>query len=172
MSEGALTPRRSGPDRQRADWDGARARCLREARRVLRDPADIEEAAQEALLRAWRYRERTRHEGAWLAWVGTIARNEALRLVGRRARARAVEAAHAALEPAYHDGALAQVLDTAYVDRLLAPLTAADRALLRMRYEDDLTQRQIAAHLGVPEGTVKVRLHRLRQGLRDASKES
>ena len=37
-----------------------------------------------------------------------------------------------------------------------------------MRYEEDLTQAAIAAKLGIPEGTVKVRLHRARNKLRRA----
>jgi len=42
----------------------------------------------------------------------------------------------------------------------------AVRELLRMRYDLDLTQVEIAARLGLPEGTVKVRLHRARAKLR------
>jgi RNA polymerase sigma-70 factor, ECF subfamily len=41
-----------------------------------------------------------------------------------------------------------------------------DRQLLEMRYEEDLTQATIARRLGIPEGTVKVRLHRARAKLR------
>jgi RNA polymerase sigma-70 factor (ECF subfamily) len=35
-----------------------------------------------------------------------------------------------------------------------------------MRYGEDLTQAEVARRLGVPEGTVKVRLHRARRRLR------
>jgi RNA polymerase sigma-70 factor (ECF subfamily) len=35
-----------------------------------------------------------------------------------------------------------------------------------MKYEEDLTQATIARRLGIPEGTVKVRLHRARNKLR------
>jgi RNA polymerase sigma-70 factor (ECF subfamily) len=37
-----------------------------------------------------------------------------------------------------------------------------------MRYGEDLTQESVARRLGIPEGTVKVRLHRLRARLRVA----
>ena len=40
--------------------------------------------------------------------------------------------------------------------------------LLRLRYNEDLTQAAIARRLGIPEGTVKVRLHRVRAKLRRA----
>jgi RNA polymerase sigma-70 factor, ECF subfamily len=48
----------------------------------------------------------------------------------------------------------------------LEALSDRDRQLLEMRYEEDLTQATIARRLGVPEGTVKVRLHRARAKLR------
>jgi RNA polymerase sigma-70 factor (ECF subfamily) len=35
-----------------------------------------------------------------------------------------------------------------------------------LRYGEDLTQSAIARRLGIPEGTVKVRLHRARDKLR------
>jgi RNA polymerase sigma-70 factor, ECF subfamily len=50
----------------------------------------------------------------------------------------------------------------------LARLSEPDRKLLEMRYEEDLTQAAIARRLGIPEGTVKVRLHRARNKLRQA----
>jgi RNA polymerase sigma factor (sigma-70 family) len=45
-------------------------------------------------------------------------------------------------------------------------LSDRDRRLLEMRYQEDLTQGMIARRLGIPEGTVKVRLHRARAKLR------
>jgi len=45
-------------------------------------------------------------------------------------------------------------------------LSQRDRRLLEMRYAEDLTQAAIAQRLGIPEGTVKVRLHRARAKLR------
>jgi RNA polymerase sigma-70 factor (ECF subfamily) len=59
------------------------------------------------------------------------------------------------------------VVDSVFVEGLLAPLDLADQRLLRLRYLEDLTQPQIAQVLGMAEGTVKVRLHRLRRLLRE-----
>jgi RNA polymerase sigma-70 factor, ECF subfamily len=47
-------------------------------------------------------------------------------------------------------------------------LDERERLLLRLRYDEDLTQAAIARRLGIPEGTVKVRLHRVRAKLRRA----
>ncbi|MEA2421671.1 MAG: Sigma-70, region 4, partial [Thermoleophilaceae bacterium] len=46
-----------------------------------------------------------------------------------------------------------------------ATLTDEERELVNLRYESDLAHPAIAAYLGVPEGTVKVRLHRIRKRL-------
>lgn len=47
-------------------------------------------------------------------------------------------------------------------------LDKRERQLVRLRYDEDMTQAAIARRLGIPEGTVKVRLHRVRAKLRRA----
>jgi RNA polymerase sigma-70 factor (ECF subfamily) len=133
---------------------------------VLKNREDAEEAAQEALLRVWRYRGARRSAG-WLPWVRTIARNEALRIAERRSRF-AQREVHEDAEPADPDGApeLECVVDSLSLTALLRPLKQDERDLLRLRYEEDLTNLEISRRLGMPEGTVKVRLHRLRGRLK------
>ena len=62
---------------------------------------------------------------------------------------------------------MAPALERVIFGDLLRLLTAPERRLLRLRYEDDLTHPEIARRLGLPEGTVKVRLHRLRARLHE-----
>src|SRR3954454_12133292 len=64
------------------DWATVHRLALREARTILGPWPDAEDAAQEAALRAWRRRATCR--GAPGAWIRVIARNEALRVAGRR----------------------------------------------------------------------------------------
>jgi RNA polymerase sigma-70 factor (ECF subfamily) len=59
-------------------------------------------------------------------------------------------------------------VESADLQAALADLSDRDRMLLELRYEEDLTQKMIAVRLGIPEGTVKVRLHRARDKLRRA----
>jgi RNA polymerase sigma-70 factor (ECF subfamily) len=150
----------------RSDWLAVRQACLREALRILRDREDAEEAAQEALLRVWRHRAASRSE-SWSAWVTTIARNEALRVAERRRRF-ALREVHAEVErPDPASGPeLDCVIDSVFLGGLLRTLREDERDLIRLRYERDLTNGQIARQLGMPEGTVKVRLHRLMHRLR------
>jgi len=146
------------------DWEQARRRCLRETRSVLREPADAEEAAQEALLRAWRSRGSC--AGSPLPWIGRIARNEAFRLRERRLRLNRREIADGdVLARSIAPMPVEAALDAISFDQIVSRLHADDRRLIELRYLDDLSQPEVAKRLQMPEGTVKVRLHRLRKKL-------
>jgi RNA polymerase sigma-70 factor (ECF subfamily) len=158
---------RSLPASTTTEWVRARERCLREARRIVRDPSAADDVVQEALLRGWRRRADCKTPDAPLPWLLAITRNEALRYGARPQHASEI----AVEDPSAWDASPAAADGDPIVDRLnvqaaLARLDDQDRRLLRMRYENDLTQTEIARRLGVPEGTVKVRLHRLRHHLR------
>jgi RNA polymerase sigma-70 factor, ECF subfamily len=155
----------------RVDWSDARSRCLREARRLLGSADDAEEAVQEAFVRAWRMQGTCRNHEAPLPWLLQITRNEALRLIDRRKRRGEV------LSPEAYEAEMEQSGAEILVERMtvrqaVADLSAQDRELLRLRYEQDLTQPRVAEVTGLPEGTVKVRLHRARNRLRTALGEA
>jgi RNA polymerase sigma-70 factor (ECF subfamily) len=144
-----------------------RRRCLREARRILRDREDAEEAVQEALIRAWRNQEKCRTPATPLPWLVQITRNEAMRVAARRQRRRASEVPEQSPERIRtRDTELDRMLETVATEQALSMLGPDERTLIQLRYVEDLTQGQVAARLGVPEGTVKVRLHRVRARLR------
>jgi RNA polymerase sigma-70 factor (ECF subfamily) len=132
--------------------------------RVLRDPEAADEAAQEAMTRAWRQRGSCQSPSSPGPWVAQIARNEALRLWQREQRVQAhsgqVEDEAAPGEP-LEDVMVRRVS----VHQALDSLTADERRLVDLRYESDMAHPAIAAMLGLPEGTVKVRLHRIRKRL-------
>lgn len=151
------------------DWERLRASCLRETRRLLSSEADAEDAAQEALLRAWRGRRHQRTAGAEAGWVRRIARNEALRRLTRQtlrldlyteADAKLLEGLPASQDLSH----LAEIID---LRSAIAELAPKDALLLKLRYEGDLTQGSLARMAGMPEGTVKIRLHRIRGRLRE-----
>ena len=134
---------------------------------MLPNRQDAEDAVQEAMARAWHSRERCRSPETPLPWLLQITRNEALRVLQRRRKAPReveIEQAEAREEPSDLGGdRLATNMD---VRRALARLPSRDRGLAYLRYDEDLPQHRIAVVLDMPEGTVKVRLHRLRQKLR------
>lgn len=134
---------------------------------MLRSADDAEEAVQEALMRAWRMRASCRQPEDPLPWLLQITRNEARRLWEQRRRR-----AEVLLDPEEDwigdEPPTERIAEKLDVERALADLGAEDRLLLELRYGEDLTQLEVAERIGIPEGTVKVRLHRLRNRLRDA----
>jgi RNA polymerase sigma-70 factor (ECF subfamily) len=145
-------------------WSALRRISLQEAQRLLGDPHDAEDAAQEAAIRAWRQRGACRRTDDPGPWMRQIARREALRLTARR-RPAALDPGDLAAPAEHPSEALHERID---LQRALRSLEEGDRTVLVARYALDLKQRTIAEALGIPEGTAKVRLHRARARLRDA----
>ncbi len=144
------------------EWGEAHRVCLRLAYRYASNPSEAEDIAQDALLRAWRRRSTLREPERRKQWLATIVRNEAFR---QHARVRPIPTDLVENE-AVEDARVIATVELADLRAALARLSEKDRDLLEMRYQEDLTQPAIARKLGIPEGTVKVRLHRARKKLR------
>jgi RNA polymerase sigma-70 factor, ECF subfamily len=147
------------------EWGEAQRICLRLAYRYARNPSEAEDIAQEALLRAWRKRSTLRDANSRKSWLAAILRNEAFRYY---ARPRPDPTDLAEFLEGREDELVLSTVDRADLHEALKVLSDSERALLALRYEEDLTQPAIAARLGIPEGTVKVQLHRARVKLRRA----
>jgi RNA polymerase sigma-70 factor, ECF subfamily len=150
------------------DWEGLRDRGLAVARRMLRSPEEAEEVVQEAMLRAWRSRDRCGHQDDPAPWVLTIVRNEALRRLSGRT---ALYLEDMAALDLHVPGAGDEIDLRVDVGRALAHLDDVDQALIAHRYGADLTYGMLARTFAMPEGTVKVRLHRARKRLRAVLEE-
>jgi RNA polymerase sigma-70 factor (ECF subfamily) len=137
--------------------------CLRHAFRYAKNRAEAEDIAQDSMVRAWRKRSTLRNGDARKSWLGTIVRNEALREFARKRPAPTdlIEVIHGS-----DDERVMATVERADLHAALGRLNKRDRQLVRLRYSEDLTQEAIAHRLGIPLGTVKVRLHRVRAKLR------
>ena len=135
------------------------------AYRYASNPSEAEDIAQDALLRAWRRRSTLREANRRNQWLATIVRNEAFR---QHARVRPDPTAAIETYEAVEDAQVVATVERADLHAALQRLSDRDRQLLELRYTEDLTQQAIARRLGIPEGTVKVRLHRARDKLRRA----
>ena len=128
---------------------------------------------QETFLRVWDARGRYEAGRGFSPWMFTLAynlcRNEYRRLDTMSVGAEWDEGCGAGYET------LEELrMDTEDFDRALRTelqrLPFDRRVLFALRYEEELTVPQVAAVLGVPEGTVKSRLHYLLQHLRQKLK--
>ncbi len=161
-------------------------RCYAIALRVLGDPHDAEEVAQDALVRAYRAlasyepeRIRSLRLRPWLATiVVNLCRNHARR--GRPTTVRLDGLAEVGAEPATADRvgpvALAEAADDrARLAAALASLPELYRVPLILRHVVDLSYAELAEALGRPEGTLKAEVHRglamLRAGATEAGLE-
>jgi RNA polymerase sigma-70 factor (ECF subfamily) len=133
------------------------------AYRYASNPSEAEDIAQDALLRAWRRRSTLRDSERRNQWLATIVRNEAFR---QHARVRPDPTETIEFTEGAEDERVLAAVELADIHAALRLLSKRDRRLLEMKYEEDLTQAMIASRLGIPEGTVKVRLHRARNRLR------
>ena len=151
---------------QRTDeWDWAKVRtvCLRETRRVLGPSYAADDAAQEATIRAWRYRTSCRNPARPEPWIAGIARREALRAISKR-REEAAPAERDLVDPRQD---LSELVDSLDLWRAISGINGQDRRLLVGHYWQDLPNSELATQLGLAEVTVRVRLHRLRRLLRE-----
>ena len=137
---------------------------------MLGSQAEAEEALQDTLLAAHDAMGGWRREGTIRAWLFGIARHVCARRLERRTtrerRLRLVEGGEA------DDGAQPDVLvDTrrraASVRRALGQLAPSERDTLLLRYEADLSYREIGQALGIDEATARKRASRALARLRE-----
>ena len=132
-------------------------------RRVLRDPAQSEEVAQEVLVEVWRTATRfDPDKGGASTWVLTMAHRRAIDRVrsAQAAHDREERVAHRDHVPAF-DEVAEQVetrLEQEQVRRCLGNLTELQRESVTLAYYGGYTYREVGELLDVPLGTVKTRL--------------
>jgi RNA polymerase sigma-70 factor (ECF subfamily) len=131
--------------------------------RILRDPAQSEEVAQEVLVEVWRTAARfDPRRGGAATWVLTMAHRRAIDRVRSAQASTDRDAKVALLEqgPAY-DEVTEEVeakLEREQVRRALDSLTELQRETVRLAYYGGYTHREVSELLDVPLGTVKTRL--------------
>jgi len=131
---------------------------------ILRDRILAEDATQQALVAMWRDLPRLRDPERFEAWATRILVN-ACHSEGRRVR-RWIAAMPVSLQVSVTRDALSSVVDRDQLERGLRCLSLEHRTALVLRYYLDLPSGEIAAVLGIPEGTVGSRLHRAMDALR------
>jgi RNA polymerase sigma-70 factor, ECF subfamily len=141
--------------------------------RLLDDPRDVEEAAQDTFVQAWRHLDRFRGEAAPFTWLYRIAVNEALqRTRRRRPDTQSLESAPAlerqmspestAPRPLPADVAAGQREDVARLVREIRALPFESRVPLVLRDVEGWRYEDLAAVLDISVSAAKSRVHRAR----------
>jgi RNA polymerase sigma-70 factor (ECF subfamily) len=136
-------------------------KVFRMAVAMLRDAGRAEEVTQDIFLKMWRAFPGYNGRASLSTWLYTIARNTCLSAV-RAQSYRRTSGLDDVPEPAATMAS--QDLDWHH---LLARLPDAQRHVITLFYFEERSITEVAAMMGVPEGTVKSQLHRARRALAD-----
>lgn len=160
--------------------------------RTVHDSDAAEDIVQEVFLRIWTRAEQWNGRGAFKAWLFRIATNLALNYLRalKRRRQQPLELPADPIDEEDESCIASWMVDIAYpgpesaleqaeqgelLQRLVNRLPEEKRAVFHMVHGAEMETRQVAAALGIPEGTVKSRLHyanrRLAREWRELAKE-
>ncbi len=134
------------------------------------DPQLAEEVVQDTFVAAWREAGRFEGRSSLSSWLFGIARRQARDRL-RRFRPGTEPVDSLAAVPAEDAGPEAAAIASASRDEVrdaIRSIAAQHREVLLLTFAHGLTGPEIAAVLGVPEGTVKSRLFAARRALRGA----
>jgi RNA polymerase sigma-70 factor (ECF subfamily) len=137
---------------------------------------NTEDIVQDAFVKGYLALESFDRDKPFYPWISSIARNLAINLIKKNARSSPLSE---------HDDKVMEVPDkgndpldrlvTGETDRHFARAVAAlpeqFRSVFVLRMFEDMSYEEIAAELGISEGTVDSRLHRARQKLVEMLKE-
>lgn len=131
----------------------------RVAKSMLGSEADCADAAQNALLRAWEKQHTLRDTAYFKTWLTRILINECRAMLRQRARFVPLEAEIAEGEIAPEGGGELYEAVMGLDEKYRLPVV--------LHYIEGFKTAEIAAMLRLPEGTVKTRLRRAREILRE-----
>ena len=161
-------------------WEAHHAAAMAAALRLCHQRALAEEITQGAFLLAWRGLPRFQKGSPFRPWLMRILFRHALDVMEKqRTYLRPISLddtleLEVPLSSASHieqADLQEQVVQREEVQQALAQLSAEQRQVIALRYGADLTEADIAQVLGMPVGTVKSRLNRARERLRELLKE-
>jgi RNA polymerase sigma-70 factor (ECF subfamily) len=129
------------------------------ALRILRSRELAEEIVQDSFVLVWRNaRTFDPSRGAAMAWLARIVRNRCIDVIRQRGRETPLDPA--SIESWEDPGSspadlVALSSDARRLNDCLEELEEGPRKVLKMVYYEGMTYEEVAAHLGVPLGTVK-----------------
>ncbi len=125
---------------------------------IMKNHFDAEDAVQDAMLKAWRKMDTLRDENVFTPWLKTILRNQCIEALRKNRRCIPCEMNDVPQEQANLPYDMAELLNG---------LNAALRQTLWLHDGQGYKMREIAEMMRVPVTTVRSRLHRGRNQIRN-----
>lgn len=144
---------------------------------VVRDASLAQDVVQEAFLKVFRSINKFQFRSSFKSWLYRVAVNEAITILRRRRVKEELEpvpdanrgrdAAQATREWQPEEAVL-ESEERRLLRWAIGQLDPVHRSVVVLKYFDEFSDTEIAAVIGCPPGTVKSRLHRARELLRNA----
>lgn len=148
-------------------------RVYRAARGIVRDDREAEDVMQDAYVRAYEHLQSFDHRARFSTWLVRIAVNEALARIRRAKKHEPIDLLpeHDLMprtpamspETLASDGEMRDVLE-----RAIGSLSDDFRVVFMLRAVEEMSGPETAEVLGIPEDTVRTRLHRARARLQES----
>lgn len=143
---------------------------------VVRDASLAQDVVQEAFLKVFRSIGRFQFRSSFKSWLYRVAVNEAISLLRHRKIRENLDTSTREMEAQASAGARDWQPEEAALESeersllrwAIGQLDPVHRTVVVLKYFHDFSDPEIAAILGCPPGTVKSRLHRARELLRNA----
>ena len=146
--------------------------------KMLGNPSDAEDIAQQVFLRIWQHAKSYRPDAKFTTYLFTITRNLVFNETRRRSRKKEISLDTADTSGSHHepgdaphrqpDASLLEAELRIAVDRAIASLPETQRLAVILRRYEDLSYEEIAEVLELSVSAVKSQLFRARNSLREA----
>jgi len=149
-----------------------RDRYARFASRMLGSADAADDAVQDAFIRAFEQLQQCRDPDNFAGWFFLILRNRCLAERRRAARTGSVTDPATLMAREQADGPVQQVEQRRALQQALLELTPEQREVFVLKHVEDLSYEEIARRLGASIPSLKMRMHRAYDRLRERLKDA
>ena len=139
-----------------------RLKLYKTAMAILKNDENVNDAIQETLLSAYKNIDKLESKEYFLTWIITILRNKCFDTLKRNKKIISIDETEMQNKETYYDTYKVE----SSLERILNKIDSDLKEVTVLYYYDELTVKEIARIMSIPEGTVKSKLSRAREKLR------
>ncbi|MGX4600058.1 RNA polymerase sigma factor [Faecalimicrobium sp. JNUCC 81] len=134
------------------------------AKSILKNDTEVEDAISEAILKAYKNKDKLRDKESFKPWIMRIVSNESYNLIRKNSRLELVDNINS-LNLVYTDKRYSSLRE------IVGDLSEEFSSVIVLFYYEDMSIKDISKVLEISEGTVKSRLYRAKEKLKVLLKE-